>query len=90
MQIEYSIAGPICESSDILVKSITLPKQTIGNYLVIHDTGAYGHVMASDYNSRGLPAEILINDSMVATIHQPQSIEEIIQQDKIPSWLRSS
>jgi Diaminopimelate decarboxylase len=90
MQIEYSIAGPICESSDILVKSITLPKQTIGNYLVIHDTGAYGHVMASDYNSRGLPAEILINDSMVATIHQPQSIEEIIQQDKMPSWLRSS
>jgi len=90
MQIEYSIAGPICESSDILVKNITLPKQTIGNYLVIYDTGAYGHVMASDYNSRGLPAEILINDSMVATIHQPQSIEEIIQQDKIPSWLRSS
>ncbi len=90
MQIEYSIAGPICESSDILVKNITLPKQTIGNYLVIYDTGAYGHVMASDYNSRGLPAEILINDSMVAKIHQPQSIEEIIQQDKIPSWLRSS
>ena len=52
----YTIAGPICESSDIIAKNISLPNQQKGNYLVIHDTGAYGAVMASNYNSRGLPA----------------------------------
>ena len=48
---EYTIAGPICESSDILAKKITLPKQQTGNYLAICDTGAYGAVMSSNYNT---------------------------------------
>ena len=87
---KYTIAGPICESSDILARNVNLPQQKKGDYLVIHDAGAYGAVMASNYNSRGLPTEILVNDSSVAIIHKPQTIEESIDQDIIPSWLDSN
>ena len=89
-KIEYTIAGPICESSDVLAKNVVLPQQNRGDYLIIHDTGAYGAVMASNYNSRGLPTEILVSDSSFADIYKPQTIEENIDQDIIPSWLDSN
>jgi len=85
----YTVAGPICESSDIIAKNISLPNQQIGNHLVIHDTGAYGAVMASNYNSRGFPAEILINKEKYFVIHQPEKIANIIKRDHIPDWLQS-
>jgi len=86
---EYTIAGPICESSDIFAKKINMPKQNIGDYLIIHGAGAYGAVMSSNYNSRELPAEILINDSSLAIIRKPEKIEEIINHDLMPSWLQN-
>ena len=85
--ITYSVAGPICESSDILDKNITLPKQKVGNLLIIKDTGAYGKVMASNYNSRGLPIEILVNNNFFRKIYQPLTSQEFINQDIIPEWL---
>ena len=83
----YTIVGPICESSDILAKNIYLPKQKIDNYLAICDVGAYGSVMASNYNSRGLPNEILINQSKFCVINKQDNIYDIIKKEKIPSWL---
>ena len=83
----YDVVGPICESSDILSKDIFLSQQKIGNYLVIHDTGAYGAVMSSNYNSRGISAEILINESKFAVIHKAETSSEIIKRDFIPKWL---
>ena len=85
--VTYSVAGPICESSDILEKNITLPKQKVGNLLIIKDTGAYGKVMASNYNSRGLPIEILVNNNIFQKIYQPLTSREFINQDIIPEWL---
>ena len=85
--VTYSVAGPICESSDILNKNITLPKQKVGNLLIVKDTGAYGKVMASNYNSRGLPIEILVNNNVFQKIHQPLTSREFINQDIIPEWL---
>ena len=85
--IKYTVAGPICESSDILAKDIILPKQKINNYLAIHDTGAYGATMASNYNSRGIPGEVLINESKFSIIHQEEKIFDIIKRDAIPDWL---
>ena len=86
-KINYTVAGPICESSDIISKNISLPKQKINNYLLIHDVGAYGAVMASNYNSRGIPAEILINENKFFTIHKEEKIADIIKRDIIPDWL---
>ena len=85
-QIEYTVAGPICESSDIFIRNIKLPEQKNGNKLIIKDVGAYGAVMASNYNSRGLPAEILVKENSFSVIHQPQTIEEQINLDLIPNW----
>ena len=64
-----------------------LPEQKTGNKLIIRDVGAYGAVMASNYNSRGLPAEILVNQEAFSIIHKPKTIEEYIQLDLIPNWL---
>jgi len=85
--IDYTIAGPICESSDIFGKNIKMPEQQVGNLIIIKDTGAYGKVMSSNYNSRGLPIEILINKEKFFVIHQPLSTKEFIDQDRIPKWL---
>jgi diaminopimelate decarboxylase len=85
--VRYTVAGPICESSDILAKNIILPEQKINNYLVIYDTGAYGATMASNYNSRGIPAEVLVNESEFFIIHKEEKIFDIIKRDSIPNWL---
>jgi len=85
--INYTIAGPICESSDIFRRNISLPQQQVGNLIVIKDAGAYGKVMASNYNSRGLPVEILVNNDIFSIIHQPLQTKEFIKQDSIPEWL---
>ena len=78
-KVNYTIAGPICESSDIIIKNIFLPQQKINNYLLIHDVGAYGAVMASNYNSRGIPAEILVNENKFFIIYQGEKITNIIE-----------
>ena len=85
--IVYTVAGPICESSDIFIKDISLAKQNIGDILVINNTGAYGKVMASTYNSRPLPTEILVNKENFAVIYYTNKIENYIKEDIIPSWL---
>jgi len=83
----YTIAGPICESSDIIVKNILLPQQNINDYLLINDVGAYGAVMASNYNSRGIPAEILVYKNKYSAIHKEENISELIKRDRVPNWL---
>ena len=85
--ITYTIAGPICESSDIFIKNILLSEQSIGDILVIKNTGAYGKVMSSTYNTRSLPSEVLVNGENFAIIYSPDKIEKNIEEDIIPSWL---
>ena len=85
----YTIAGPICESSDILAKNIRLPKQKSGNYLAICDTGAYGFVMASNYNSHALPSEILIFKNKFQVIRKKENFLKNIKKDIIPKWLKN-
>ena len=85
--IKYTVAGPICESTDIFVRNILLSKQTVGDILIIRNTGAYGKVMSSTYNTRSLPAEVLVNKENFAMIYIPEKIEKNIEEDIIPSWL---
>ncbi len=85
--IKYTVAGPICESTDIFIKNKLLPKQDIGDLLIIKNTGAYGKVMSSTYNTRSLPAEVLVNNDSFAIIYAPDKIEKDIEKDIIPSWL---
>ena len=86
-KIKYCIAGPICENSDIFANSVILPKQSIGDILMIEDVGAYGSVMSSNYNSKVLPAEILIRNNKHYLIRKSQKINDLIKRDNIPDWI---
>ena len=71
----------------MLVKNIDLAVQQTGNYLAVCDTGAYGFVMASNYNTRSMPAEILIYNDQYAIIRNQEKISTLIEKDIIPNWL---
>jgi diaminopimelate decarboxylase len=72
------LVGPICENGDILVKDRPLPVCEVGDGLIVHDTGAYGFVMASVYNSRPLPAELLLRlDGTLEVIRPAKKIEDL-------------
>jgi diaminopimelate decarboxylase len=74
----YTIAGNICESGDILATDRMLPETHEGDVLAICDTGAYGMSMASHYNRRSLPAEILITDGRYKVIRRRLSAHETV------------
>ena len=72
--------------AQIFFLNIILPKQTIGDTLIIHDTGAYGKVMSSNYNTRPLPSEVLVNKDLFGIIYAQTKLKTI-KEDIIPSWL---
>ena len=75
----YTIAGNICESGDILAFDRLLPKSKTGDVLAICDAGAYGMTMASQYNRRSLPAEVLIQqDGSTTCIRPAKTAEETV------------
>ncbi len=76
----YHIAGNICESGDMLGLDRALPESSPGDYLAICDTGAYGMTMASQYNRRALPAEVLITSKGYhKTIRKRKTPEETVK-----------
>ena len=85
------IGGPLCESGDIFtqeaggyVRTRTLPSAEIGDYLIIECAGAYGSVMASNYNSKPFAAEALIQDGTAQLIRKRQSFDDLIRGEIIP------
>ncbi len=79
---EYDIAGPICESGDYLAHGREIAKPREGDLLAFQTTGAYGFVMASRYNSRPLPAEVLIDDG-IELIRERETVEEQFRNVKL-------
>jgi len=84
----YDIAGPICESGDILGRDRKLSKLKEGDYLAILDTGAYGYVMSSNYNSRPRPAEILISNGNIFKIRDAEDYDDLLKNQTIPNHLK--
>jgi len=72
------IVGPICESGDFMAKDREVPKLSHGDLVVIHSAGAYGFVMASNYNTRGRVAEIAIENGEDRVIRDRETFEDII------------
>jgi diaminopimelate decarboxylase len=72
------IVGPLCESSDTLGKDRTLPRPEVGELYAVLDTGAYGSVMASNYNRRLLPAEVMVEDGKARVIRRRQTLDELL------------
>jgi diaminopimelate decarboxylase len=86
--ISSDVVGPICESGDYFAKDRPLPKVGEGDHLALLSAGAYGFVMASNYNSRGMAAEVLVNGNKAALVRERQPVEQIWKSEKIPAWLK--
>jgi diaminopimelate decarboxylase len=86
--LKSDVVGPICESGDYFCKDRPLPKVGEGDYLALMSAGAYGFVMASNYNARPLAAEILVNGRRAAVARERQPVKEIWSGEKVVAWLR--
>jgi len=82
-----TIAGKYCESGDILIKNIKLPKAESGDLVVFFSTGAYHHAMASNYNGIPRPPVVLVNQGKHGLIVKGESYQDIIHNQTFPSWL---
>jgi diaminopimelate decarboxylase len=86
--ISSDVVGPICESGDYFAKDRPLPKVGEGDLLALLSAGAYGSVMGSNYNSRGLAAEVLVSGSKSALVRERQPLEDIWKLERTPAWLK--
>lgn len=84
---EMDVVGPICESGDTFEKGAQLPQLQSGDLVAFRSAGAYGAVMASEYNSRPLVPEVLVSGDHFAVIRARPSFEEMLARDTIPEWL---
>ena len=80
---QYSVVGPVCESADCLAPAVTLPALLTGDLIAIMDTGAYGSCMASNYNMRARPAEILVQGDNIITVAERENFEQILLRFKL-------
>jgi diaminopimelate decarboxylase len=86
--ISSDVVGPICESGDYFAKERPLPRVEEGDRLALLSAGAYGFVMASNYNSRTLVPEILVKGNKAAVVRERQTYDEIWKLEQIPQWLQ--
>lgn len=77
-----TIAGKHCESGDILVKDVKLPRPEVGDILVTPATGAYGYVMASNYNRQPRPAVVIVKKGKARVIIRRESYEDLVRFDR--------
>ncbi|MCX7413881.1 MAG: diaminopimelate decarboxylase [Planctomycetia bacterium] len=87
---DVAVGGPLCESGDIFtqtdggfVATRALPRAQVGDYLVIEIAGAYGFVMASNYNSKPLPAEVLLDGGKARLVRKRQTPEDLVRGETV-------
>jgi diaminopimelate decarboxylase len=81
------VVGPVCETGDTFARSRALPPLAEGDLVAFRSAGAYGAVMASEYNTRPLVPEVLVKGEQYAVIRARPSYEEMISRDILPAWL---
>ncbi|SFJ83905.1 diaminopimelate decarboxylase [Celeribacter neptunius] len=86
-QSPMDIVGPVCETGDTFAKARNMPALGEGDLVAFRSAGAYGAVMASEYNSRPLIPEVLVQGDQFAVIRARPSFDEMINRDSIPAWL---
>jgi diaminopimelate decarboxylase len=77
-EVLADVVGPLCESSDTLGRDRRFPAPEVGDVFAVLDAGAYGSVMASNYNRRTLPAEVMVQDGRACVIRRRQTIDDIL------------
>ena len=84
---KYDVVGPVCESGDTFARRRVMPPMQSGELVAFRSAGAYGAVMASEYNSRPLIPEVLVNGDQFAVIRRRPTFDEMINRDTLPEWL---
>jgi diaminopimelate decarboxylase len=82
------VVGPICESGDCFTKNRALPSVGEGDLIAFMSAGAYGYTMASTYNTRGRPAEVLVSGDRFELVNERQNFDALIAGERIPSFLK--
>jgi diaminopimelate decarboxylase len=77
----WDVVGPVCESGDFLAKDRALPRLDRGDLLAVFSAGAYGMVMASNYNTRPRAAEVLVNGSTARLVRRRETYEDLVEQE---------
>jgi diaminopimelate decarboxylase len=84
------VVGPVCESGDFLALGRQMDDAQAGDLLVVYDVGAYGYVMASNYNTRGRGAEVLVESDRYAVVTQRERHEDLVRLElDEPEWRQS-
>ena len=83
----YDVVGPICETGDTFAKNRELTPLAAGDLIAFRSSGAYGAVMASEYNTRPLVPEIMVKGDQFSVIRARPTFDEIINRDIIPPWM---
>jgi len=86
--VTYDVVGPICETGDTFTTDRELPKMERGDLAVIQSAGAYGFCMASNYNTRPLPAEIFVKNGTAHVITPRQTYADLLDREIIPDFLK--
>ncbi len=81
------VVGPVCETGDTFARARPLPRLEAGDLVAFRSAGAYGAVMASEYNSRPLVPEVLVRGDHFAVVRARPSFDEMLERDTIPMWL---
>jgi len=82
------VAGPLCESGDLLARDRKLPKIQEGDLLAVLNAGAYGYAMSSQYNSRPRAAEVLVKEGKYALVRGRENLEGLAVGQRVAEWLR--
>jgi diaminopimelate decarboxylase len=85
--VASDVVGPICESGDTFCKERPLPKLRQGDLIALLSAGAYGSVMSSNYNTRPLVPEVLVDGTRWALVRARQPMHSIWELERIPKWL---
>lgn len=83
-----TLAGRYCESGDILIKNVEMPKLQEGDLVCLYDTGAYCYSMSSNYNRTLKPSVVLVKDGKAQIMVKRQTFEELVENDEIPEMLK--
>ena len=83
----YDIVGPVCETGDTFAKGRLMAPVQAGDLVAFRSAGAYGAVMASEYNTRPMIPEVLVHGDQFAVIRPRPTFDDMINRDTIPEWL---
>jgi diaminopimelate decarboxylase len=84
---DCDIVGPVCETGDTFARARPMPPVAAGDLVAFRSAGAYGAVMASEYNSRPLVPEVLVQGDQFAVIRARPTFDEMLSRDTVPAWL---